>query len=34
MVTGTIKPKDLPEFKWINTGPGSLQATLCGAFHA
>jgi hypothetical protein len=31
---GTIKPKDLPEFKWINTVLGKLKTTLSGAFHA
>ena len=31
---GTLKPKDLPEFKWINTVLGNLKTTLSGAFHA
>jgi hypothetical protein len=33
-VMGTLKPKDLPEFKWINTVLGNLKTTLSGAFHA
>jgi hypothetical protein len=33
-VVGTLKPKDLPEFKWINTVLGNLKTTLSGAFHA
>ncbi len=31
---GILKPKDLPEFKWINTVLGNLKTTLSGAFHA
>jgi hypothetical protein len=31
---GTLKPKDLPEFKWINTVLGSLNTTLSSALHA
>ena len=33
-VVGTLKPRDLPEFKWINTVLGNLKTTLSGAFHA
>jgi hypothetical protein len=33
-VVGSFKPKDLPEFKWINTVLGNLKTTLSGAFHA
>ena len=33
-VVGTLKPKDLPEFKWVNTVLGNLKTTLAGAFHA
>ena len=28
------KPKDLPEFEWINTVLGNLKTTLTGAYHA
>ncbi len=33
-VVGVLKPRDLPEFKWINTMLGNLKTTLAGAFHA
>jgi hypothetical protein len=33
-VVGALKPKDLPEFKWINTVLGNLKTTLSDAFHA
>jgi len=33
-VVGSLKPRDLPEFKWINTVLGNLKTTLSGAFHA
>ena len=33
-MVGALKPKDLPEFKWINTVLGNLKTTLSGAFHA
>jgi hypothetical protein len=33
-VVGTLEPKELPEFKWINTVLGNLKTTLSGAFHA
>jgi hypothetical protein len=29
-VVGTLKPKDLPELKWINTVLGNLKTTLAG----
>lgn len=32
-VVGTLKPRDLPEFKWVNTVLGNLKTTLAGAFH-
>ena len=34
MVVGALKPRDLPEFKWVNTVLGNLKTTLAGAFHA
>jgi transposase-like protein len=33
-VVGCLKPRDLPEFKWVNTVLGNLKTTLSGAFHA
>ena len=33
-VVGTLKPRHLPEFKWINTMLGNLKTTLAGAFKA
>lgn len=33
-VVGTLKPRDLPEFKWVNTVFGNLKTTLAGAFHS
>ena len=33
-VVGDLKPRDLPEFKWVNTELGNLKTTLAGAFHA
>lgn len=33
-VVGDLKPRDLPEFKWVNTVLGNLKTTLAGAFHA
>ena len=33
-VVGALKPKDLPEFKWVNTMLGNLKTTLAGAFHS
>lgn len=34
MIAGGRKPKDLPEFKWINTILGNLKTSLGGAYHA
>lgn len=34
MVVGQRKPRDLPEFRWINTVLGNLKTTLAGAFHS
>lgn len=34
MVVGALKPRDLPEFQWINTVLGNLKTTLAGAFHS
>lgn len=31
---GDLKPRDLPEFKWVNAVLGNLKTTLAGAFHA
>ncbi|MGH8557376.1 MAG: transposase, partial [Methylococcales bacterium] len=28
------KPKDLPEFNWVNTVLGNLKTSLGGAYHA
>jgi hypothetical protein len=33
-VIGARKPKDLPEFKWINTVLGNLKTSLSGSYHA
>ncbi|WP_028455665.1 transposase, partial [Chitinilyticum litopenaei] len=33
-VAGGKKPKDLPEFYWINTVLGNVKMTLAGAYHA
>lgn len=33
-MVGALKPRDLPEFKWINTVLGNLKTTLAGAFHS
>ncbi|MES2714345.1 MAG: IS1595 family transposase [Pseudomonadota bacterium] len=34
IVVGSRKPRDLPEFAWVNTVLGNLKTTLAGAFHA
>ena len=34
MVVGQRKPRDLPEFRWVNTVLGNLKTTLAGAFHS
>ena len=33
-VVGDLKPRYLPEFKWVNTVLGNLKTTRAGAFHA
>ena len=34
VVVGDRKPRDLPQFKWVNTVLGNLKTTLAGAFHS
>jgi transposase-like protein len=34
VVVGELKPRDLPQFKWVNTVLGNLKTTLAGAFHS
>jgi hypothetical protein len=34
IIVGGCKPKDLPEFSWINTILGNLKTSLGGAYHA
>jgi hypothetical protein len=34
IIAGGRKPKDLPEFNWINTVLGNLKTSLGGAYHA
>lgn len=34
IVAGGRKPKDLPEFNWINTVLGNLKTSMGGAYHA
>ena len=34
IIVGGRKPKDLPEFSWINTVLGNLKTSLGGAYHA
>ena len=34
IVVGQRKPRDLPDFTWVNTVLGNLKTTLSGAFHA
>jgi len=34
ITVGTRKPKDLPEFKWVNTILGNLKTSFGGAYHA
>jgi hypothetical protein len=34
MVVGDLQPRDLPEFKSVNTVLGNLKTTLAGTFHA
>lgn len=33
-VVGALKPRELPDFKWVNTVLGNLKTTLAGAFHS
>lgn len=33
-VVGSLKPRDLPQFAWVNTVLGNLKTTLAGAFHS
>ena len=33
-VVGSSKPRDLPQFKWVNTVLGNLKTSLAGAYHA
>ena len=33
-VVGDLEPRDLPEFKWVNTVLGNLRTILASAFHA
>ena len=34
VVVGARKPRDLPQFHWVNTVLGNLKTTLAGAYHA
>ena len=34
VVVGSLKPRDLPQFTWVNTVLGNLKTTLAGAFHS
>jgi hypothetical protein len=34
VVVGSLKPRNLPQFKWVNTVLGNLKTTLAGAFHS
>jgi hypothetical protein len=34
VIAGGRKPKDLPEFRWINTVLGNLKTSLGGSYHA
>ena len=34
IAVGRLKPRDLPQFKWVNMLLGNLKTTLAGAFHA
>ena len=34
IIVGGRKPKDVPEFLWINTILGNLKTSLGGAYHA
>jgi transposase-like protein len=34
VVVGTRKPRELPQFLWVNTVLGNLKTTLAGAYHS
>ena len=34
VVVGALKPRDLPQFKWVNTIVGNLKTSLGGTYHA
>ena len=34
VVVGGRKPRDLPQFLWVNTVLGNLKTTLAGAYHS
>jgi hypothetical protein len=34
MAVSTLKPRDLPRFKWVNTVLGNLETSLAGADHS
>ena len=34
VIVGALKPRDLPQFNWVNTVLGNLKTTLAGAFHS
>ena len=34
IIAGGRKPKDLPEFRWVNTLLGNVKTSLSGAYHA
>ena len=33
-VVGRAKPRDLPDFRWVNTVLGNLKRTINGAYHS
>ena len=33
-VVGALKPRDLPNFRWVNTVLGNLKTSLAGTFHS
>ncbi|MBP6677117.1 MAG: IS1595 family transposase [Vitreoscilla sp.] len=34
VVVGALKPRDLPNFRWVNTVLGNLKTSLAGTFHS
>ena len=34
IAVGGLEPRDLPEFKWVNTVLGNLRTTLTGPYHS